>query len=209
MIGSLVVLRTTAGSFEHEVVSLLQTFATQSALAIQNARLFRADSSVGQPAQVGVPGQHVPRAPDAAQRHHRLQRDAARRKPRTWRQEAFVPDLRKINAAGKHLLELINAVLDLSKIEAGRMDLYLETFSVPRLVEEIAAVIQPLADKNGNRVEVRCDPAVGRDAGRPDQGAPGAVQPALQRLQVHRARARSPSPCARRPAMAGASSSST
>ena len=41
------------------------------------------------------------------------------------------------------------------------MDLYLETFSVPTLVSEIAAVIQPLADKNGNRVEVRCDPAVG------------------------------------------------
>ena len=106
-------------------------------------------------------GEHVPRAADAAQRHHRLQRDAAGGGAATSARRRFVPDLKKINAAGKHLLELINAVLDLSKIEAGRMDLYLETFSVPTLVGEIAAVIQPLADKNGNRVEVRCDPAVG------------------------------------------------
>ena len=77
-------------------------------------------------------------------------------------QEALVPDLRKINAAGKHLLELINAVLDLSKIEAGRMDLYLETFDVadtgPRHRRRSSS---PLAEKNGNRLEVRCAPDAG------------------------------------------------
>jgi CheY-like chemotaxis protein len=77
-------------------------------------------------------------------------------------QEAFTPDLRKINAAGGHLLELINAVLDLSKIEAGRMELFLETFGVAEMVEDIAAVIGPLAARNRNRLEVRCEPAVGR-----------------------------------------------
>ncbi len=73
----------------------------------------------------------------------------------------LVPDLQKINAAGKHLLELINAVLDLSKIEAGKMELYLEEFGVARLIQDIAAVIRPLAEKNGNRLAVECDAAVG------------------------------------------------
>src|SRR4029453_2656402 len=75
--------------------------------------------------------------------------------------EQFTDDLQKINAAGKHLLELINAVLDLSKIEAGKMELYLEGFEVPALVRDIAAVIQPLAAKNGNRLETRCPAEIG------------------------------------------------
>jgi adenylate cyclase len=75
--------------------------------------------------------------------------------------EGFVPDLQKINAAGKHLLELINGVLDLSKIEAGKMELYLESFSIPTMVRDIVAVIAPLAQKNSNQIEIRCDEAVG------------------------------------------------
>jgi CheY-like chemotaxis protein/anti-sigma regulatory factor (Ser/Thr protein kinase) len=73
----------------------------------------------------------------------------------------LVPDLKKVNAAGKHLLELINSILDLSKIEAGKMELQLEEFSVSGIVDDIRAVIQPLAEKNGNRLEVDCDASVG------------------------------------------------
>ena len=64
--------------------------------------------------------------------------------------DEMVADLEKINAAGKHLLELINAVLDLSKIEAGRMDLHIETTDLRELLESVVAVAEPLVDKNGN-----------------------------------------------------------
>jgi two-component system, NtrC family, sensor kinase len=154
VLGSLVALRKAVGGFEPEVVRLLQTFATQSALAIQNARLFR---------QLDVANRH--KSEFLASMSHELRTplnaiigysEMLQEEVQDLGQEALTPDLQKINAAGKHLLELINAVLDLSKIEAGRMDLYLESFSVPALVEDIAGVIRPLADKNGNRLEVRC-----------------------------------------------------
>ena len=73
----------------------------------------------------------------------------------------LVQDVHKILTAGRHLLELINAVLDLSKIEAGKMDLSLETFDVAALVNEVVSVIQPQIEKNGNRLEVKVDPAAG------------------------------------------------
>jgi signal transduction histidine kinase/CheY-like chemotaxis protein/ligand-binding sensor domain-containing protein len=77
-------------------------------------------------------------------------------------QAGFVPDLQKIHGAGKHLLGLINDVLDLSKIEAGKMTLYLEDFDVAKLVGEVAATVEPLVQKNGNRLEVDCPADVGR-----------------------------------------------
>ena len=75
--------------------------------------------------------------------------------------DALVPDLKKVHGAGRHLLQLINDVLDLSKIEAGRMDLYLETFEVRPMVDEVVNTIQPLVKQKGNTLVVDCPPDVG------------------------------------------------
>ena len=69
-------------------------------------------------------------------------------------EDDFIPDLQKIQGAGKHLLGLINSVLDLSKIEAGRMELFLEDFSVRELVEDISGTITPVAHKNNNHLSI-------------------------------------------------------
>jgi PAS domain S-box-containing protein len=76
-------------------------------------------------------------------------------------QEDSIPDLKKIHAAGKHLLGLINDVLDLSKIEAGKTTLYLEDFSIPTMVGEVASTITPLVSKNENELVIVCPPDFG------------------------------------------------
>ncbi len=75
--------------------------------------------------------------------------------------EEAAGDLKKIHAAGNHLLALINDVLDLSKIEAGRMDLYLEEFEIPAMVGEVVTTIDALVKKNDNTLQVEVDPSLG------------------------------------------------
>jgi PAS domain S-box-containing protein len=70
--------------------------------------------------------------------------------------EDFIPDLHKIQTAGKHLLSLISDILDISKIEAGRMELYLETFNPVNLIDEVVSTAEPLVEKNSNKFEVNC-----------------------------------------------------
>jgi GAF domain-containing protein/DNA-binding response OmpR family regulator/anti-sigma regulatory factor (Ser/Thr protein kinase) len=149
-----------------DTVELLTTFASHAAVAVENARLFR--EIADKRAKLEVASRH--KSEFVANMSHELRTplNAIIGYSEMLEEDAadldggrLLPDLRKINAAGKHLLELINAVLDLSKIEAGKMELYLEEFGVARLVQDIAAVIQPLAARNGNRLAVECDPAVG------------------------------------------------
>jgi GAF domain-containing protein/CheY-like chemotaxis protein len=149
-----------------DTVELLSTFASHAAVAVENARLFR--EIADKRAELEVASRH--KSEFLANMSHELRTplNAIIGYSEMLEEDAadldggrLVPDLQKINAAGKHLLELINAVLDLSKIEAGKMDLYVEEFEVARLIQDIAAVIRPLAEKNGNRLEVAEDTAAG------------------------------------------------
>src|SRR5262249_11049750 len=73
----------------------------------------------------------------------------------------LLPDLKKIHGAAKHLLALINDVLDLAKIESGKLELHPETFDVEAMVRDVVTTIEPLAQKNANALEVHCPDRIG------------------------------------------------
>jgi signal transduction histidine kinase/CheY-like chemotaxis protein len=166
IIGSLSVNRKTPGEFPPDVVELLKTFATQSVLAIENARLFREIEDKGR--QLEVASRH--KSQFLANMSHELRTplnaiigvtEMLLEDARTFGQEEQIEPHERILRAGKHLLALINDILDLSKIEAGRMELHLESFAIAPLVEDVVTTIRPLAEKNGNQVVLDCPADLG------------------------------------------------
>jgi signal transduction histidine kinase len=170
LIGGLTVFRKTPGVFAADIVELLKTFATQSSLAIQNARLFREIAQTSR--ELEVASQH--KSEFLANMSHEL------RTPLNAvigfsevlgermfgdlneKQAEYVKD---IYASGTHLLSLINDILDLSKIEAGRMDLDLGAFDLPHLVDTAVLLIRERAGRRGIALHVEVDERLGEVRG--------------------------------------------
>jgi signal transduction histidine kinase/CheY-like chemotaxis protein len=165
--GALVAGFYTPHDFTEKETRLLSVLGNHTAIALENARLYAAEGRARQAAEVATRAKsdflanmsHELRTPLNAiiGYSEMLQEDAEDRG-----QPDFVPDLRKIHGAGQHLLQLINEVLDLSKIEAGKMELFVETFDVAAMLQDVEQTIGPLAQSNGNTLVVRYAADLGR-----------------------------------------------
>jgi signal transduction histidine kinase/CheY-like chemotaxis protein len=159
LIGMLVVRRKAPGEFPQHTVDLLQTFAAQSVLGIQNANLFTEVEEKSR--QLEMASQH--KSQFVASMSHELRTplnaiigltemmvsNAAR-----FGTEKAAEPLRRVHRAGTHLLGLINQVLDLSKIEAGKLELSAETVNLAPLLEDVIGTARQLAEQNKNRLVV-------------------------------------------------------
>ena len=150
--------------FTEKQIALVETFADQAAIAIENVRLFQEIQDKSR--QLAEASQH--KSQFLANMSHELRTplnaiigvtEMLREDAEALKQD--VEPLDRVLGAGRHLLALINDILDLSKIEAGRMELNLETFALPPLIDDVVKTIEPLAAKNGNQVVVHCDAAIG------------------------------------------------
>jgi signal transduction histidine kinase len=167
VIGVLAVTRKTPGGFEPEVVQLLSTFATQSALAIQNARLFLEIEDKSR--QLEVASQH--KSEFLANMSHELRTPlnaiigfSEVLSERMFgelneKQEEYLKD---IHASGQHLLSLINDILDLSKIEAGRMELELTDFDLPTALDNALTLVRERAARRGIALHMSVDERLGQ-----------------------------------------------
>ena len=166
VVGALVVNRRAPGEFPSRVVDVVRTFATQSALAIQNARLFREIEDKGQ--QLEAANRHKDEFLASMSHELRTPLNAVIGFSEVLlekmfgevneKQEEYLQD---ILTSGKHLLSLINDILDLAKIEAGRMELDLEDFEAVLAIDNALTLIRERASRKGLTLETAVDPELG------------------------------------------------
>jgi GAF domain-containing protein len=164
LIGVLLVTRTTVQPFTEKQIDLIATFADQAVIAIENVRLF--DEIQDKSRQLAEASQH--KSQFLANMSHELRTplnaiigvsEMLREDAEAAKQDTEPLD--RVLGAGRHLLALINDILDLSKIEAGRMELQIETFPLAPLIADVIKTIEPMAAKNANQVAAKCDGSIG------------------------------------------------
>jgi signal transduction histidine kinase len=170
LIGGLTVVRKMPGEFPRATIELLQTFATQSALAIQNARLFRETEDKSR--QLEAASQH--KSEFLANMSHELRTplnaiigfsEVLSEKMFGDINEKQTEYLQDILESGRHLLSLINDILDLSKVEAGRMELELSEFDLPNAIDNALILVRERASRRGIRLGSTIDERLGMIGG--------------------------------------------
>jgi len=166
IIGGLVVRRKSTGEFRPEVIELLKTFATQSVLAIQNARLFREIEDKSR--QIEAANRH--KSEFLANMSHELRTplnaiigfsEVLGERMFGELNEKQAEYTEDILSSGRHLLSLINEILDLSKVEAGRMELEVATFDLPLAIDNARTFVRERATKHGINLDVTVDERLG------------------------------------------------
>jgi GAF domain-containing protein/CheY-like chemotaxis protein len=165
-IGVLALARSEVRPFTDKQIELVTTFADQAAIAIENVRLFEEIQDKSR--QLEEASKH--KSQFLASMSHELRTplnaiigvtEMLLEDARDFKREDELEPLDRVLRAARHLLALINDILDLSKVEAGRMELHLESFSLVPLIEDVGKTIEPIATKNVNRIVIDCPPDLG------------------------------------------------
>ncbi len=189
-IGAITVGRPQPGTFSEKQIALLQTFADQAVIAIENVRLFREIEDKSR--QLETASRH--KSEFLANMSHELRTplNAILGFSEVLSERMFgeINDkqaeyLSDILESGRHLLSLINDILDLSKIEAGRMELEATDFDLPSAIENTLMLVRERAHRRGDHTCAHDRRAACNDSRGRAQGEAGTSQPSVERTEVH------------------------